>query len=137
MMETLKPHCGHGNCAFRRPVDAIAYFKDYALSVTSQRQLDHVFPAAFAGALHNVAKLTARMPAMKDLVTVLGQALRLWLQSPSLDLAHVRSQMMASKTNFENALGSTSGTQLGQVVYVLDNNNNNKQQQQQQQQQHR
>ena len=58
----------HGNCAFRRPVDAIAYFKDYALSVTSQRQLDHVFPAAFAGALHNVAKLTARMPAMKDFV---------------------------------------------------------------------
>ena len=38
------------------------------ISVTSQRQLDHVFPAAFAGALHNVAKLTARMPAMKDFV---------------------------------------------------------------------
>ena len=73
MMETLKPHCGHGNCAFRRPVDAIAYFEDYALSVTSRRQLDHLFPAAFAGALHNVAKLTARMPAMKDLVTVLRQ----------------------------------------------------------------
>ena len=65
----VKPFCGQRKNSFKgQSKDAIAFLRPYAELVVSREQVENLFPTEFAGSLHQLEALLAKMVDLKDLV---------------------------------------------------------------------